>query len=406
MVENYKIITVTHKSAALKDIGQFVLQDSDACPVLEQLEALKKELQVQDLFYLPTCNRVLFFFHCKESLNRSFLHRFSEVLYPDWDISREDVFQCFEGGDALQHLFEVASSVDSLVVGEREIIRQLRQAYEKCHAQKLTGDAVRLAMDTTIRTAKRVYAQTRIGEKQVSIVSLAIKKMLEADVSPNARLLLVGAGQTNRLVAKFLKKYGYSNVTVFNRTLAKAEILADMLDGKAFPLDELQHYKGGFDCMIVCTGAVEPVITPSIYAQLLQGETDTKVVIDLSIPNNVAATVSKDFNVNYIEIDGLKVLAAKNMEFRKQEVIKARYIIEEEVEQFHQLYKERQLERAFGEMPVQIKEIKNRALTQVFAKEMEHLDDDTKSLLERMMNYMEKKCIGIPMQVAKKTMLS
>lgn len=406
MIEDYKIITITHKSAALKDIGQFVLQETNTHSVLKQLQTFKEEMSVEELFYLPTCNRVLYFFCSKEKLDRSFLHRFNEVLYPNWDAFRDDVFQCFEGEQALEHLFEVSASVDSLVVGEREIIRQIKQAYEKCHAQKLTGDAIRLAMDTTVRTAKRVYAQTRIGEKPVSIVSLAVKKMLEADVAPEDRLLLVGAGQTNRLVAKFLKKYGFNHVTVFNRTLSKAKEVAETLQGaNAYTLAELKDYDKGFDCIVVCTGAIEPVITHEVYKRLLQGETETKVLIDLAIPNNVAADVRADFNMNYIEIDGLKALANKNMNFRRQEVARAIDIIQEEVDAFNHLYRERQLEVALRDMPVQIKEVTERAMNAVFAKEVEELDEETKALFVRMMSYMEKKCIGIPMQVAKKAVL-
>ncbi len=404
MIEDYKIITITHKSAALKDIGHFVLDESGDISLTDQLEILKEELSIPELIYLPTCNRVLFFFSSENTLDDSFLNQFTEILYPDWGTNL-DVFITHEGEDAIRHLFEVAASVDSLVVGEREIIRQLRQSYERCRKEQLTGDSLRLAMDATVKTAKRVYANTRIGEKQVSIVSLAIKKLLESHISKDDRILVVGAGQTNALVGKFLKKYEFSNIAIFNRTLPKAEELAHFTGGKAYALDSLKNYKAGFDCMIVCTGSTEPIITSDLYESLLIGEEDKKVVIDLAIPNNVDHPVPEQFVMDYIEIDGLKLLAKENLAFRAQEVFKAKDIIEQEICEYHTLYKERQIERAFSSMPTQIKEIKSRAMNEVFAKEMDHLDEETKDLLERMMTYMEKKCISIPMKVAKETIL-
>ena len=153
--------------------------------------------------------------------------------------------------------------MNSLVIGEREILRQLREAYDQSVAWKLTGDDIRLAMRAAVETAKAVYSNTRIGEKPVSVVSLAIQKLLAAKTPKEARILLIGAGQTNKLVTKFLHKHSFSNVVVFNRTLEKAEGLANMVDGKAYTLDHLQEYQGGFDCMIVCTGATKALVDPT-----------------------------------------------------------------------------------------------------------------------------------------------
>ncbi len=406
MIDNYKIITITHKSADIKDIGKFIIPESNGIPLSSRLEGLKKELSISELLYLPTCNRVMFFFCHEGKINESFLHQFTQNLYPEWDISEALAkFLIYEGKDAIRHLFEVSASVDSLVVGEREIIRQLREAYHKCNQEGLTGDSIRLAMDATVRTAKQIYADTKIGEKQVSVVSLAIKKLLEAGVSNNQRVLIVGAGQTNLLVCKFLKKHGFSNISVFNRTLTKAEELSNLVGGSAFHLSELENYSKGFDCMVVCTGAVEPVINKKIYSQLLQGEKDKKVIVDLAIPNNVSKEVVSSSDIDYIEIEGLKVLAKENMAFRTKEVTIAKKIIATTLKDFKSLYAERQLEKAFHQMPKEIKAVKTKAINEVFKKEVEDLDEETKDLMERMLSYMEKKCIGIPMKVAKSTIL-
>jgi glutamyl-tRNA reductase len=237
------------------------------------------------------------------------------------------------------------------------------------------------------------------------VVSLAIKKLLNLQVPKTARILLIGAGQTNTLAAKFLVKYQYNNVVVFNRSIGKAEKLSSKFDNRFHALSTLSDYKQGFDVLVVCTGSTEPIITTDVYESLLDGDAERKTVIDLSIPNNVAREVTTTFLMNYIEIDTLRALAQENMAFREREVTKAKEIIIEEVNDFEGQFKQRQIEKAMSEIPVKIKEVKARAINQVFHKELEGLDDSTKELMERMLNYMEKKCISIPMRIAKDVML-
>lgn len=403
-LSSYKVITITHKSTPLKHIGHFVLPDMDEDQAMQQeLERIKGALELQELFYLATCNRVLFLFTTLRSTDATFVHEFETLVYPNLPekISLAQSACLYSGNAAIAHLLEVASSVDSLVIGEREILRQLRQAYDRCHALKTTGDSIRMAIQLAIETAKKVYSTTRIGQKAVSVVSLAIRQLLAKNPPRNARILIVGAGQTNNLVGKFLVKYGFDNCTVFNRSMDNAQSLATFLQGDAYTLDQLADYQQGFDIMIVCTGATQAVITPELYAQLLQGDTDKKLLIDLSIPNNIDPRIAQQFNAHYIEIDGLKELVNENLAFREKEVINVRAIINERVAEFRKIYKGRQVELVLKELPTQIKAIRQHALTSVFKNEVSSLDDEVQELIERMMHYMEKRCIALPMQAAK-----
>lgn len=403
-LSKYKIITITHKSTPLKHIGQFVLpnMDDDAA-MQQQLGGIKKAMEMQELFYLATCNRVLFFFTTHRTTDTDFIHDLEALVYPNLpeDLNLAASAALYSGDAAITHLLEVASSVDSLVIGEREILRQLRQAYERCHALKTTGDSIRMAIQLAIETAKKVYSTTRIGQKAVSVVSLAIRQLLAKNPPRDARIVIIGAGQTNNLVGKFLVKYGFNNCTVFNRSLSNATALATMLKGNAYTLDQLPSYAKGFDILIVCTGATQAIVGPALYTQLLQGETDKKLLIDLSVPNNIDARIEEQFNAHYIEIDGLKELVNENLAFREKEVINVHAIINKRVAEFRKIYKGRQVELAFKELPTQIKAIRKHALTSVFKNEVSSLDDDVQELIDRMMQYMEKQCIALPMQTAK-----
>lgn len=403
-LSSYQILTITHKSAQLKDIGNFVLTDLDSEYSFQQrLQSIKESLGLKELLYLATCNRVLFFFINHHTLSNSFLAKFQEVVYPQLpsEFKLKEMMIRYEGYAAIEHLLEVASSVDSLVIGEREILRQLRESYDRCYKAEVTGDSIRMAIQSAVEVAKRVYSTTRIGQKPVSVVSLAIRQLLAKKPSKDARILIVGAGQTNTLVGKFLLKYGFENYAIFNRSLENAQALATMLSGKAYSLDELTTYDKGFDILIACTGATQAVVTPELYQSLLQNETDKKILIDLSIPNNIAAEIPKNFNTTYIEIDGLKELVNENLAFREKEVEHVQAIIEEEVKEFEKKYTGRQVELVLSDIPTQIKAVRQHALSSVFKDEVAGLDDNVQELIDRMMSYMEKRCIAIPIQTAK-----
>jgi glutamyl-tRNA reductase len=219
--------------------------------------------------------------------------------------------------------------------------------------------------------------------------------------------LLVGAGQTNNLVAKFLKKYQYENVTVFNRSYGRAEeLVSRFTTGRAFALDELPSYTGGFDVLFVCTGSTEPIITPELLPALLAGEApEAKIVIDLAVPHNVAPALRAAPSFQYIQIEHLRHLAQENHSFRENEILRANHLLNDHREDFLLAFRERRLELALRGLPQEIKAVRHRAVNEVFRKDLEDLDDNARDLMERMLVYMEKKCIGIPMKAAREALL-
>ncbi len=402
MLDGYHILTLTHRDAPLETIGRTVLPAGEAPAVLQHL---KDRFGWTELLYLATCNRVAFLFYSQSPVADDLSERVWATLHPEWPVSDlRDVagqLRLLHGADAVRHLFEVAGSLDSLVVGEREIIRQLREAYDRNHAWGLTGDHLRLLVRFTIETAKEIYSQTGIGEKNLSVVALAFAAMQKSNLPKNARILLVGAGQTNELYARFLAKHGYTNVTVFNRTLEKAESVARLTGGRALPFDALDYYSEGFDALVVCTGSTLPVITPELYRSLLAGETGRKTVVDLSVPNNVDKRVPAQFPVQYVEIENLKAVVRENLAHRESERVKADAIITRRIYAYRELWHERQVERSLAHIPDEVRAVKERAVNEIFGREFSGLDPAAQELMLKMLDYMEKKCVAIPMKAAK-----
>ena len=195
MLSHYKILTVTHKTVSqLQQLEHYVIP-GDA--VHDTLQDLKVALDLDEIQYLATCNRVLYFFYTPQVVDSRFINRFFQIIHPgEPDLK---VIQNLEGEAAIRHLHKVAASIDSMVVGEREILRQLREAYERCHEWGLTADHLRLAIQSAVVAAKDVYAHTRIGEKPVSVVSLAIQKLLDSRLPHDARIQIGRASCRERV---------------------------------------------------------------------------------------------------------------------------------------------------------------------------------------------------------------
>ncbi len=407
MLNNFKIITITHKNVSLQTLSKFIVPSTDEAELQLKLSNLKEQFEIEEMMYLATCNRVMYFFYAEKNVNEAFVSKFLSHANPQFQTDLVDDFAkritILEGHDALEHLLEVSSSIDSMVIGEREILRQIRTGFDQCVGWNLTGDHLRLAMQLAVETAKKVYSKTRIGEKPISVVSLAIQKLIQSGFSKTGKLLLIGAGQTNLLVSKFLKKYEYQNVTVFNRSIERANSLAGMLNGNAFLLEELRTYQEGFDGIIICTGSDKALLDDELYASLLRGDEEEKLIIDLAIPNNVEPSVVENFNVNYIEIEDLRSLAKENMSFRQKEISSAQKIIESNLVKFQKTHQQRQITKAMSHVPQKIKAVKAHAMNEVFKKDVDELDANAREVLERVLSYMEKRCISIPMEAAKNT---
>ncbi|MDB5158022.1 MAG: hemA 1, partial [Mucilaginibacter sp.] len=327
-----KVIAFTHKQIELKELGKLVICEEN---LTDKLHEVKAEFDISELFYVATCNRVEFVMLTSQVVDKAFAKKFVEKLNIGLCSNHMGIFvdaaSIYEGREALNHLLRMSCSLESLIVGEKEILAQLRKAYDSSREAGLTGDGLRMFMNCVVKTAKEVYTHTNISKNPISVVSLAYRKLNDLRLCSNARILIIGAGETNQTISKYLQKHKFSNFAVFNRTLSKAQKLATDLNGEAFTLDALKDYNKGFDVIITCTSATEPIITPEIYASLLNGETSKKTIVDLAIPNDTAPEVLEQFPVNFIEVCSLNEVAKRNLQERYQELTHAEQIIEENI---------------------------------------------------------------------------
>ncbi len=375
----------------------------------EQLQTflpyLKTKFNWSELFVVSTCNRVEFIFASEsvidkpevESLVESFPVKLSSTEVAHF-VKQSEIYQ---EKNALEHLLRVSCSLESMVVGEKEILAQVRKDYETAKCLGLTGDLLRLVMNRVVKTAKEVYTHTDISKKPISVVSIAYRTLRSLNFPKNTRFLIIGSGVTNQHFGKYLKKHGFSDFSVFNRTLENAQKLAKDLQANAYPLEDLYTFKNGFDVIITCTGATEPIIHQKLYNQLVNSEESKKLIIDLAVPNDTAEEVKNNKHLTYVNIESLQQIAEQNKAERYKELAAAEAIIEQNIEEFKPILKQRKVELAMRQVPEQIKAIRQVATEEIFAKEINELDAHSREVLEKVLNYVEKKYIKVPMVMAK-----
>ncbi|MBL1279984.1 MAG: glutamyl-tRNA reductase [Fluviicola sp.] len=405
-INELHIIAFTHRNLSVNEIGLLHI-DVDNQEV--RLKKLKETLQLKELMFLSTCNRVEFLFTTEFEVNSSFLEQFFTELYPTFSqeqIKRyAGIRELHQGMKAVSHQLSVASSLDSMIVGEREIITQVRNAYDASKKMGLSGDFIRIVNRHTIQTAKKVYTETAIARKPVSVVSLAYHRLKDMNVPLDSRILIIGAGVTNTNMGRFLKKHGFTSFNVFNRALSKAEKLAHDLSGTAHSLAELKTFDKGFDVIITCTASESHIISTEIYAQLLQGEKGNKIVIDIAIPQDLSPKIKENNPVTHISVELLQKISNENLKERAKEVIHVEDILNEALTEFEFIHHNRSVEIAMREVPKKVKEIKSTAMNEVFHNELNDVDAESRELIEKIVGYMEKKYMSMPMLMAKEILL-
>ena len=292
---------------------------------------------VKESLVLTTCNRVEILLTA-EDLDRAFQealrtwaappHRTEEGLKPH--------IYTYRGEEAVQHLFRVASSLDSLVVGEPQILGQLKTAYREAVKNRSTGVIMNRLLHKAFTVAKRIRTETGIADNAVSISFAAVE--LAKKIFQNLagkKVLLIGAGEMAELAAEHLVHHKVQEIVVANRTVERALDLAHRWRGRAVSLQEIPQALGGADIVISSTGAPEILIRPAeVKAIMKQRKQRPLFFIDIAVPRDIDPQVNHLDNVYLYDIDDLQGVVAQNIAARKDEAVQAERIVREEAVKF------------------------------------------------------------------------
>lgn len=300
----------------------------------------KKDLGAQELCGLSTCNRVEFYgTHDQLSIIKDGLRNavlaFKGV---NLGISPMENFYYFEGDRAVRHLFEVSSGIDSMVVGETQILGQVKEAYTLSTRLGSNGPLINKVFHQAFRVGKRSRTETSIGKGILSISHAAVElsKKMFSDLAKRS-VLLVGAGETGELALKHFKDDGIGKLWVTNRSIEKAQGVSKRLGGSVIPFDEYKGMLAKVDIAIFSTSAGEYILKSEDAESLRKSRRlDPLFIIDISVPRNVDPEVSNSEDVFLYDIDDLKGIVEENAKLRKAEIKKVNSIINEEIKKYRQ----------------------------------------------------------------------
>jgi glutamyl-tRNA reductase len=338
------VVGTSFRRVGFERLARFVLPDDGIAS--GELARLRDAFGAREIVYVATCNRVECYLALRPAaagaapedpaeVERRLLARAIEIfsLRAGTPIEEASLF-AKTGREALAHLFSVAASLDSLVLGECEIAGQLRRAFERAADASLAGPALRRAFERASRVARRVRTETAIGRTPVSVASLCVRTVREhVGEASGLRAVLIGAGEVTRKVASGLQDLGMRLLFV-NRTLAKVEALAQRFGADTMSLEAFQAAPpADVDVIVSATAAPGPIVGPRELAPArAAARARPLLVCDLGLPPDVDAAVAAAGDVRLVQLAGLEAIARENRVRLEGEVGRAEAIVGEEVE--------------------------------------------------------------------------
>jgi glutamyl-tRNA reductase len=303
----------------------------------EVVRTLLDKSAVNEVVVISTCNRTEIYAILSDvDLGKKELFSFLCAQSGVGPKVLEPLLYFYEGKKAIRHLFEVSTSLDSMVVGEAQILGQLKEAYALASELQATGIIFNRLFHRAFGVGKRVRTETPIGESAVSISYAAIelaKKVFE-DLSGRT-VMIVGAGKMSELTAKHLKDQGVKSVLVSNRTYDKAVEMAKAFNGQAVRFDSLIDEMATADIVVSSTAAPHPVIQKEDMAKVMKKRRNKPIfLIDIAVPRDIEPGVNSLYNVYLYDIDDLQNVVESNLAERQKAAQDAEEIIAEEIKQF------------------------------------------------------------------------
>jgi glutamyl-tRNA reductase len=352
---------------------------------------------------LSTCNRVELYFAAEEATLCPTHHQIVEFLADFHGLDPAGFFDdLFErtGEDAVRHLFTVAASLDSMVVGEAQILPQVKTAYEQATASENTGPITHSAFQAAIRVARRIARDTSINQRRVSIPSVAVADFAKGffERFDDKKVLVIGAGEMAEETLRYLIDEGARDITIVNRNRERAERLADEVTGLVRPWEQLDEQLKRADLVVTTTGASEPIVDEERFKAIHLGRSKRPLfILDLAVPRDFSARVGDYSDVYLYSIDDLSKTCEANKLARKKEWPKAERIIEEETAQFMADLNHRATGPVIKRLRAQADEIKNDELSRLLNK-LTGLDDRSRQYIEQAFNRLVNKVLHPPLE--------
>jgi glutamyl-tRNA reductase len=395
------LIGINHKTAPVEVREKCALSRDEMKSFLEEFTSFPG---VQEGLVLSTCNRmeILFVSDCEaENLNKVkvLLSKFGGITL---DQLTPHLY-VYQGLNAVRHLFQVASSLDSMIIGEPQILGQVKEAYRQAVANKKTKLVLNKLLHRSFSIAKRVRTETKIAHQAVSVSFAAVElaQKILGDLEEK-RILLVGAGDMCELAARHFLCQGVQEIWVTNRTLARAEELAREFQGKAIPFAEFPQVLREVDIVLSSTGSSHYIIGKHQVSEAMRSRKNRPMFfIDIAVPRDVEPAIHEMDNVYLYNIDDLEGVVESNREERKKEVEKAEAIIAQGVMDFNRWLKSLEVIPTIQALRQRMENICKQELEKTFPR-LQGISEAQRQNLELMTQAIISKILHRPITLLKR----
>ena len=379
------MVSVSHRTAPISVLERVALSPADATRLL----GLLKRSQIEAVV-VATCNRTELYWLPSRHQE---LHAVSLAMTQVWREPPADFHRYsldLQGGEAARHLFRVAAGLESMMLGETEILGQLRAALELAEAEKSAGPLLTELFRSALKFGRRARASTAIGQGAMSVASAAVQALRRTQPElSRMNVVVVGAGHTGFKAAQHLRAEGVGSLVLVNRTLARAAAAASRLGGTCAPLEELPRFMAEADAVVTAVQAPEPVVTEALVRAAMNGRERPLALVDLSLPRAVAPGLESVRGVSVVDLSRLEEAVQESRVRREEEIPKVERLLEQSFEEFGRQAMEAAARPLVSELRVRAEAIRRAEVERAVAAglgDAETLDHVTRRVVDRLLH--------------------
>jgi glutamyl-tRNA reductase len=362
------------------------------------LKAFRESSAISEAMLISTCNRVEVLMATSDTSNAADTVKGLFAEFKDLPVSEfEKSLYIHEGDDAVRHVFRVASSLDSMVVGEPQILGQIKTAYQIATSKKTSGVLLNKLLHRTFFVAKRVRSETGIGDHAVSISYAAVELGRKIfGTFEGKKVLLIGAGEMAELAVEHLIRNRAGDILVANRTFKNGVELAKRFKGQAIRVEEITGFLEHVDIIISSTGSPDYVVTRDQVKGIIRRRRNRPLFfIDIAVPRDIDPEINRLTNSYVYDIDDLKGIIDENIEDRNREAIKGERIVDEAVINFRHWFESLDVIPTIVELRNKMENIAKGEMKKTL-QALKHFSDDDQKAIGRMTNAMINKILHDP----------
>ncbi len=353
------LISINYKIAPLNIRERFFFDNSEK---LVFHNHLRKELDIEGLMIISTCNRTEIYFEFENHIGQEnkFLHSVVKelVVFKKYKDSLSPHLNNLTGSfKVANHLFRLVSGLESMIIGEFQIVEQLKDAYYFSKKHKMLGPILGRMIQKSLETGKYIRTNTEIGRGAVSVSYAAVEQITNNYDLKNAKFLCVGLGETSKLSIRHLHQKGIEKIKITNRTKSKLNAFCTELGYESILFTDYKKEILNSDVVIFSTSSKSPLLTKKDLEQKIKKRKNKLLLVDLSVPRNLSHDLEEVNNIEIINIDNLKDTVNENYKKRKAEVIKAELYIEEFLVEFDDWTNTRLLRPSILSLKKQVREL-------------------------------------------------